>query len=146
MTSRLALAPVVFTLVALTACQDYNAGMQRSLARADETSALASLHSIIAAERAYSLSNGGEYGTFQQLVDAGLLDSRFSSGKPAKDYVIVLNVTPKSESSPEGSYACNADPEQAGERAGRHFYIDSTSGLIHANDTQPATGADKALQ
>lgn len=145
MTSRLALAAVVFTLVAVTACQDYNAGLQRSLARADETSALASLHSIIAAERTYSLSNG-EYGTFQQLVDAGLLDSRFSSGKPAKDYVIVLNVTPKSESSPEGSYVCNADPEQAGERAGRHFYIDSTSGLIHVNDTQPATGADKTLQ
>ena len=133
-------------LVFATACQTYTSSLQKSLVRANETTALATLRAIALAERTFSISNDGEYGTLKQLVDAGLLDSRFANEKPLKDYVITLTVTPKAEGSPEGSYTCNADPERNGDRVGRHFYIDSISTGIHVNDTQPASAADKLTE
>ena len=142
MRQRLILAPIFVVLVAITSCQSYSSGLQQSVTRVDEAAAIGALRTILTAQRSYSITSG-EYGTFQQLTDAGLLDSRFAGLKPVKDYVLTLQVTPKPEGAGEGSYSCNADPEQT--RSGRHFYIDSTSGQIHVNDTQSATVADKTL-
>jgi hypothetical protein len=121
-----------------TACQEYNTGLQQSVARADDTAAIAALQAISAAERTYSITNSGEYGTLQQLRDGGFLNAKFASDQPIKDYTLKLNVT-------QGSYTCNVDPQLTGERAGRHFYIDAASNLIHVNETQPATASDKTL-
>ena len=138
-------ALITFLIILLTSCQTYNTGLQQSLARADEAAALTTLRAISVAQRAYSLTNSGEYGTLQQLSDGGFLDSRYAAGKPIKDYVLTVKVTAKAPGAPEGSYTCNADPELTGDRAGRHYYIDSSSTNIHVNDTQPATAADKTL-
>jgi hypothetical protein len=138
-------ASVLFIIVTSSACSEYTKGLQQSLARADETAAITTLRAIAVAQRAYYMTNSGEYGTFQQLVDGGFLDARYGNDKAVKDYVLTLNVTPKASGAAEGSYTCNADPERTGERAGRHFYIDSTSNNIHVNDTQAATAADKTL-
>ncbi len=129
-----------------SACQEYNSGLQQSVARADDTSAIAALRAIAAAERTYSLTNSGEYGTLQQLRDGGFLNAKFAGEQPVKDYTLNLKVTPKAEGAGEGSYTCNADPQLTGERAGRHFYIESASNLIHVNDTQPATASDKTVE
>jgi hypothetical protein len=56
-----------------------------------------------------------------------------------------MNVILKSSGAPEGSYTCNADPDNKG-AAGRHFYIDSTSTAIHVNASQPATAQDPTAQ
>ena len=146
MIRRLSLIAVLILAVSLTSCQTYTSGLQQSLARADETAAISLLRTIIVAQRSYSLTNSGEYGTLKQLVDGGFMDARFGSEKPVKDYTITLNVTPKSAGEAEGSYTCNADPEKPAERAGRHLYIDSTADGIHVNDTQPATATDKLLE
>lgn len=128
-------------------CQKYTTGMQQSLARADEAVAITTLRSITVAQRAYSLTNDGNYGTFEQLVQGGYLDTRFNSSKPKiKDHVFSMTVNPKEPSAVEGFYSCNADPESAGERAGRHFYIDSSSPNIHVNATQTASASDEMLQ
>jgi hypothetical protein len=128
-------------------CQKYTTGMQQSLARADEAVAITTLRSITVAQRAYSLTNDGNYGTFEQLVQGGYLDTRFNSGKPKiKDYVFTMNVNPKAAGAVEGFYSCNADPESAGDRAGRHYYIDSGSPSIHVNATQAASAGDEILQ
>ena len=146
MIRRLPLIAVLILAVALTSCQSYTSGLQKSLARADETVALALLHNIALAERTYSLSNSGEYATLKQLADGGFIDARYAGERPVKDYIITLNVTGKADGAAEGSYTCNADPENSSERPGRHLYIDSTSDGIHVNDTQPATASDKLLQ
>ena len=137
--SRLMLLVLVFILVSYSGCQSYTEGLQKSVARADEASAIAALRNISTAERTYSVSNNGEYGTLQQLTEAGLLDERFNSPRPLRDYVLPLNVTP-------GSFAGNADPDTTRQLQGRHLYIDSTSGVIHINDSQPASNSDPALQ
>jgi hypothetical protein len=140
---RLLLILLFLGLVGNTGCQTYTTGLEKSVERADETSAIGALRAISLSEQTYSVSNGGEYGTLQQLTDSGLLDGRFGGQRPVKDYVLTLNTTTKPS---EPSFSCNADPDPTTGRAGRHFYIDSTSGVIHVNDTQPATASDKALQ
>jgi hypothetical protein len=147
MTQRFILAVSALCLLTfLNGCQTYTQGLQQSLARADETAALTMLRAIALAQRTYSITNSGEYGTLKQLGDGGFIDARYAEDKPVKDYVITCTVTPKTSGAPEGSYSCNADPEKTGERAGRHLYIDSTSTVIRYNDTQPATATDQALQ
>jgi hypothetical protein len=136
----------IFVCMATLSCQSYTTGLQQSVGKTDEISAIAALHSIMAAQRTYSLSNGGDYGTFQQLCEAGYLDSRFNSSKPeVKDYVLTMDVSQKSGSESPSNFSCNADPIR-GQQAGRHFYIDSTSTEIHINPSQPATARDAALQ
>ncbi len=146
MLRRSTLIFVLVLLVSLSGCQTYTQGLQQSLARADETAALTTLKAIALAQRTFSITNSGEYGTLKQLGDGGFLDARYAGEKPVKDYVITCTVTPKAPGAPEGSYSCNADPEKTGERAGRHLYIDSTSSVIRYHDTQPATAADKEIQ
>ena len=130
---------LICLLVASGACQTYTTGLQKSVERADEASAIGALRNISTAERTYSVTNNGEYATLQQLTDAGLLDSRFGTAKPLRDYILTLNVT-------TGAFACNADPDPARSLQGRHLSVDSSSGEIHINDSQPAKVTDPALQ
>ncbi len=130
----------VNALLAFCGCQAYTTGLKQSTDRADETTAIAALHAIALAERTYSVSNEGNYGTLAQLSAAGYLDSRFASDKPLKDYALTLTVN----SGSDAGYSCLADPSDG--RAGRHFFLESTSGLIHVNDTQPASASDPATQ
>ncbi|HBB86171.1 MAG TPA: hypothetical protein DC047_00980 [Blastocatellia bacterium] len=124
----------------LLSCQSYSTGLQQSVARADEMSAVAALKTIATAQQAYALSNSSSYGSFQQLCQAGFLDERFNSVTPEiKDYVLSMDVN-------ADSYRLNADPARAGEQAGRHLYMDSTSPLIRVNATQPATAKDPLMQ
>jgi Tfp pilus assembly protein PilE len=137
----------VLICIASLSCQPYSTGLQQSVARADETSAKAALHTIAVAQQTYSVSNGGDFGTFQQLSEAGYLDSRFNYSKPAiRDYVLTMEVAPKSEGQPAGFYSCNADPVTTGAKVGTHFYIDSTSSDLHINPSESATAKDPIAQ
>jgi len=145
--SRLHTFAISFLSLALmSACQSYTSGLQQSVARADEVTAIALIRTISMAERTYSLSNDGEYATLQQLVTAGFIDAKYAGDKPLRDYVITLTVTPKAAGAVEGSYSCNLDPDKVGEHVGRHLYADSTTSGIHVNDTQPATASDKLIE
>ena len=129
---------VVFAL--MFSCQTYTTGLQQSVARADETSAIAALKTISTAQQTYAISNGGGYGTFQQLCEGGYLDERFNSTTPQiKDYVLSMDTS-------ANSYRLNADPARSGDQAGRHLYMDSTSPLIRVNPTQPASAKDPLMQ
>ena len=137
---------VLFVCCASFGCQKYTTGMQQSASRADEAAAILALRAIASAQTKFSISSGGSYGTFEQLVAAGQLDERFKGDKPrVRGYVLTMSVTAKTEGAPEGSYSVNADPEGSASQAGRHLYLDSSSGLIHTNASQPATSGDPAL-
>lgn len=136
----LIIAGVLVACSVMLSCQSYSTGLQQSVARADEMSAIAALKTISTAQQAYAVSNGGAYGTFQQLCEGGYLDERFNSSTPQiNDYVLSMEVS-------GNSYRLNADPARAGDQAGRHLYLDSTSPLIRANPTQPATAKDPLMQ
>jgi hypothetical protein len=139
-------ALVLITSFSLLSCQKYTSGLVQTAERADETVVLSNLHSIIVAENAYSLSNGG-FGTFEQLTSGGFLDARFKGERPSlSQYSYTITLPESSANAGAMSYSCNADPERAGDRAGRHFYVDSTSSNVHVNATQPASGADEIIK
>lgn len=141
------LAVTVLSCIASFSCQSYSTGLQQSVARADETAATAALRTVAVAQRTYSVTNGGEFGTFQQLCEGGYLDSRFNSSQPTvKDYFLTMEVTSKTEGKAEGFYSCKADPISTAARIGTHFYIDSTSSELHANPTAPASANDPVVQ
>jgi len=96
------------------------------------------LHSIVQAQRSYSLSHEGGYATLAQLSEAGYLDSRFGSDKPLKDYVLTLTVN----SGSDAGFSCLADPWQE-ERQAFLYRLDVCE--IHANAVQPASAADPAI-
>ena len=133
-----------FGLVLLTcACQSYTTGLQQSVARADETAATTALHAVAIAQQTYAVSHGGNYGTFTQLFAGSYLDERFNSEKPTiKDYLLTMEVGSGSDGP---YYRCNADPVRSGLQ-GRHFYMDSTSTALHANNTQTASKDDPVTQ
>jgi hypothetical protein len=140
------IALVLVTSLSLLSCQKYSSGLVQSAGRADEAVALSNLRSIMLAQNAYNLSTGS-YGTFEQLTSGAFLDARFKGERPSlSDYSYTMTVTEKSDDAATPMYRCNADPERTGDRAGRHFYVDSTSSEIHTNTTQPASAADEIIK
>jgi hypothetical protein len=139
-------ALIILLCVVFAGCQSYTSGVVKTAARADEAVVLSNLRSIMTAENAYNLSNGS-YGTFEQLTNGGFLDARFKGERPSvSQYSYAVTVTEKSPDGATGSYSCNADPERTGDRAGKHYYIDSTSNEIHVNPTQPASATDEIIK
>ncbi len=128
------------------ACQRYTETLVESPRRVDERVAISTLRSIGQAQTAYSLTNSGDYGSFEQLVAGGHLDARFNSSKP-KLYGYFLTMTVANRSSgAQSSYHCNADPDPAVNPAGRHSYLGSDSPELRVNPTKPATANDEAFQ
>jgi hypothetical protein len=137
------LATAVLICLTLVSCQNVSTPLEKTVARADETVATGALHTIATAQQTYSISNNGNFGTFQQLAGGGYLDSRFNSEQPAlRDYVLTMEVG----SGADGPYfRCHADPAGAGPQ-GRHFYIESGSNFIRVNSTQAASASDPITQ
>jgi hypothetical protein len=139
-------ALIVLLCAIFAGCQSYTSGLVQTAGRADEAVVLSTLRSIMTAENAYNASNGS-YATFEQLTNGGFLDARFKGERPSLNgYSYNITVAEKSETTGLASYTCNADPERTGDRAGRHFYIDSTSNDIHFNATRPGSAADEIIK
>jgi len=145
MKRMLFLGLVLALSVASLTCQSYTTGLQQGSGRADEGAVLAQLRAITRAQTAYSITNPGEYGTFEQLAAGGYLDGRFkTTGPKFYGYVFTMSSSPKTPSQ-EGSYRLNADPDPELKGSGRHFYIDSNSAEIHVNATRRASAADEIV-
>jgi prepilin-type N-terminal cleavage/methylation domain-containing protein len=63
----------------------------RSRQAANETSAVQNLRTLNTAQVSYSSSNGGVFGTLTDLVNAGLMDGRFSGMVSGYLYTITLS-------------------------------------------------------
>ena len=133
-------ALVLSLIITAAGCQQYSTALQQGAARPNDIVIISTLRTINSAQKNYSISNDGQYGSFPQLVEGGYLDERFSSTNPVvKGYVLDMKVTPN-------AYSCNADPSTETEKSAPHYYIDSTSAEIHVNNTQPATAADETIR
>lgn len=142
----LILAIFILACLPSSSCQSYTTTLTESPGRVDEGVTISTLRSIATAQTSYSVGNDGNYGTFTELSEGGFLDSRFNSQQPVLNGY-VLTMTTSEKSADGASYSCNADPENTPANArGRHFYIDSASGIIHVNPTQQASANDPAFQ
>jgi hypothetical protein len=133
---------VPLTWLALRLLDDYNT---RRVVAANESAALTNLENIQAAEQLY-FETYKEYGTFRQMMDAGIFQAEMSGDPPVvRGYAYTLRVQPRTDTSP-GGYTVNADPVRAGARDAtgrRHFFISSDVTGVRFNETRPATKDDK---
>lgn len=124
-------------------------GWKAAVRSANEAAAIKTLRTIAEQQMLYYNSHQrSSYGTFDEMLKEGLLDSRFAGTTPVVDgYVYQMRVTPKSTTSQAG-YAINSDPqvtEGVGATGKNHFFLDSDSNTIHVNPTQPATVTDPPI-
>ena len=124
-------------------------GWKAAVRSANEAAAIKTLKTVAEQQMLYYNSHQrSAFGTFDEMLKEGLLDTRFAGTTPVVDgYVYVMRVTPKSTSTQPG-FAINADPqvtEGVGATGKNHFFLDSNSNTIHVNATQPATVTDPPI-
>jgi prepilin-type N-terminal cleavage/methylation domain-containing protein len=124
-------------------------GWKAAVKSANEAAATQTLRTIAEQQMLYyNAHQRSSFGTFEEMLKEGLLNSRFTGGTPVVEgYVFNMRVIPKSTTTQPG-YAVNADPqvtEGVGATGKNHFYLDSDSNTIHVNPTQPATASDPPI-
>lgn len=113
---------------------------------ANEAAAVRSLQTIFRAQTQYMTLHPGYYGTFDELVRDGTLDQRFSGDAPVLEgYVFRMALAPGGGGQAP-TYSVNADPADAATQGARHLYMDSSSNVIRANASRPATANDPPIQ
>ena len=124
-------------------------GWKAAVKQANEAAAVKTIRTISEQQMLYyNGHNRSTFGTFEQMLKDGMLDTRFNGSTPVVEgYVFSMKVIPKSTNQP-ASYTINADPQQSegvGATGKNHFYSDSNSSTIHVNSDQPASPTDPPL-
>lgn len=91
----------------------------RSRQAANEASAVANVRSINTSEVTYLGSSGGAFGTMNDLISAGLVDSRFTSAVSGYSFSIVASGT---------DYTASAVPSSV--NSGRYGYYSTPEGVV----------------
>jgi prepilin-type N-terminal cleavage/methylation domain-containing protein len=124
-------------------------GWRAAVKSANEAAAIKTLRTIAEQQMLYYNSHQrSSFGSFDEMLKEGLLDTRFSGTTPVVEgYVFQMKVIAKSTTNQAG-YTVNADPqvtEGVGATGKNHFYLDSNSNTIHVNATQPAAITDPPI-
>ena len=124
-------------------------GWKSAVKQANEAAAVKTLRTISEQQMLYyNGHNRSTFGTFDQMLKDGMLDTRFAGATPVVEgYVFTLKVIPKSTTQP-ASYTINADPQQSegvGATGKNHFYTDSNASTIHVNSEQQASVTDPPI-
>jgi len=114
----LSLAAIPFILIVASIAIP---SLLRARQDANESSAVAQLRTIRAAEVTYLASKGGSYGTLSELVSEGLLDPRFETTVSGYEFSIALS---KSKS----DYLATATPTST--NAGRYGYMSTSDAVV----------------
>lgn len=105
---------------------------------ANESSAIASLRTLVSAEETYrSRNTPPTYGTMAQLQQKSLIDSTLAAGTKSGYDFAGSEIT-------ANTYTFKADPDDANS-GDRHFFVDQT-GVIRVNGTAAATVASSPIQ
>ena len=138
MKARIGILCLLVTCCTLTGCMSESTETKASdnspmFNKLHRESTMGALNAIRTAQISY-MSQTGSYGTFSQLMNRGLLDSRFSGERPVvQGYAFTISVDAG------GGYAVNADPKEG---EGRHFFMDQDN-TIRFNDQRTASSSDQ---
>jgi hypothetical protein len=102
------------------------------------------LRQIADAQQKYQVLSGGRsYGSFKQLVEAGLLDEHYESYSPVIDGYLYTMLLESGAGNQQPTFNINADPYPADNwLVGKsHYYLDSKPS-IHTNQWRRATAVD----
>lgn len=113
-------------------------GWRAAVRAGNEAATVQNLKTIAAVESQYFLEHKRNYGTLEELLREQMVNSKFAGNPVTSDgYVFSLTLTPE-----RAAYKIAADPAS---EAGKHFYLDSTSGQIHFHPDHPAGPNDPVL-
>ena len=126
----------------------------KSKAQIDETSAVRSLRTIIAAENNYAQAYGTGYSQALTTLGpppdamptsslAGFIDSELAGGQK-EGYSFVYAAGPQDENGRIAAYTLQANPVKPGQSGKTYYYVDQT-GLIHTNVQRPAGPNDPPI-
>lgn len=115
----------------------------------NETAAATMLDRVRTYQAQYAARNRGKFATFDDMIRVSGLDDKFAGERPVVNgYIFTLTLEDPSDARP-GFYSINADPQVAeGVTATgtRHFYTDSSLGVIKATDeNRPAKADDPSI-
>jgi len=112
--------------------------LPKAMGAAEEASTIQALRTIATAEGQLKATRGA-YGDFDALTQAGFLDSRFAGRTPnVQGYRFTISAT-------DAEFTVNADPEATDKHpttGARHFYLEGSDNVVHANPTQTASKTD----
>ena len=135
----LALVPLVWLAMRMS-----DEARQRRVVSANEAETLSVLEGIAAAQQLF-LQTHSRYGTFKEMVEAGVFRAPLDGDSlVAHGYTFTLRVTPRTDAQPP-SFKVNADPlsrEGAQATGRRFFYLDSDLVGIRVNEDRPAGPSD----
>lgn len=116
-------------------------GSNQALRAGNEAVTVSHMQTILAVQSQYYNTHSRNFGAFDQLVSESLLDRRFAGVRPIVDgYVYELRVNPKN-STQQSSYTLSADPGSDDDGI-KHFFADSTDGVVRVSSNRRATAAD----
>src|SRR5712691_12456738 len=112
-------------------------GWKAAVRRTNEAAAIKTLRTIAEQQMLYYNDHQrSTFGSFDEMLKDGLLDTRFAGTAPVVEgYIFQMRVVPKSTTTQPG-YAVNADPQitdGAGATGKNHYFLDSNSNTIHVN-------------
>ena len=89
-------------------------GWKAAVKQANEAAAVKTIRTISEQQMLYyNGHNRSSFGTFEQMLKDGMLDTRFNGSTPVVEgYIFSMKVIPKSTNQP-ASYTINADPQQS---------------------------------
>jgi prepilin-type N-terminal cleavage/methylation domain-containing protein len=124
-------------------------GWKAAVRAANEAAAVKTLRTIAEQQMLYYNSHQrSSFGTFDEMLKEGLLDTRFAGSTPVVDgYVYTMKIIPKSTAQQPG-YTINSDPQvsEGVQATGKnHFYLGSDANTIHVNESQPAAVTDPPI-
>lgn len=122
---------------------------QSMLQSGNETTAVQSINTIRTLQAQYASKHQGNFApTFDRLIEAVRLDSKFKGENPVVNgYIFRLQVQEASTTRP-AFYSINADPQvPTGLQAtgSRFFYFDSSLGTIKQKEGEPAKATDSSV-
>jgi hypothetical protein len=120
---------------------------RRRIVATNEAAAISALDQIAAAQQLY-LETYGQYGTFNQLAEAGVFQAPLQGESLVSGgYRFSITVTAPNEGRGP-TYAARADPIRSGgdDATGiRHFFAGSEVTGLRYSEGRPATAADRPL-
>src|SRR5437667_2530684 len=136
---------VLCILILVTSCGSGSPGLNcytQAVGAADEGAAIQTIRTIATAQEQYRATHG-DYGSFDTLTKAGILDARFAGDAPTlRGYRFTMNVD-------SSSFTINADPQATANQpaiGSHHYYFDSKDGITRANSKQAASASDPPQQ
>lgn len=133
-----------FCIVIATVYNEAKTLILSSVTTKNESSAAQMIQAIRTAQTVYAQKHAGKYApTFNELIKAGILDEGFDAERPIlSGYVFEMKVFEAANKKPS-FYSITADPPDS-ENFPRHFYFDSTLGVVKITEENRQANANDA--